>query len=166
MSIGAQTFHTRLLRVLERRAGPDDVRRAFHHLRDAGLDNLSLDLLYGSPARTPQTSNATWKRPSPSARSTCPATRLGAKPGTRFAHTFGAELARQGEAMEGYFERVVQTLTTAGYRCYETANCLRADLAGPHESLRAQHNLGYWLGRDYLGPRDRRRLGRRGVSGS
>jgi oxygen-independent coproporphyrinogen-3 oxidase len=53
--------------------------------------------------------------------------------------------------MESYFERVVETLTAAGYRWYETANfCRRAEDAGGRD-LRAQHNLGYWLGRDYLG---------------
>ena len=46
--------------------------------------------------------------------------------------------------MEDYFERVVATLTTAGYRWYETANFCR-------DGKRAEHNLGYWLGRDYLG---------------
>src|SRR5439155_26732322 len=43
------------------------------------------------------------------------------------------------------------TLTDAGYRWYETANfCRRPDDAGGRD-LRAQHNLGYWLGHDYLG---------------
>jgi oxygen-independent coproporphyrinogen-3 oxidase len=46
--------------------------------------------------------------------------------------------------MEDYFERVVETLTGAGYRWYETANFCR-------DGKRAQHNLGYWLGRNYLG---------------
>ena len=50
---------------------------------------------------------------------------LEAKPGTRFTHTFGDELARQADAMEGYFERVVERLTGAGYRWYETANFCR-----------------------------------------
>ena len=53
--------------------------------------------------------------------------------------------------MEGYFERVVEVLTGAGYRWYETANfCLRQERAGGRD-LRARHNLGYWQGRDYLG---------------
>ena len=51
--------------------------------------------------------------------------------------------------MEGYFERVVETLTGAGYRWYETANFCRTGADG--RDLRARHNLGYWLGRDYLG---------------
>jgi oxygen-independent coproporphyrinogen-3 oxidase len=53
--------------------------------------------------------------------------------------------------MESYFELVVERLTTAGYRWYETANFCRApDRAGGRD-LRARHNLAYWLGRDYLG---------------
>ena len=52
--------------------------------------------------------------------------------------------------METYFERVVETLTAAGYRWYETANFCRTPARGGRD-LRARHNLGYWLGRDYLG---------------
>ena len=68
---------------------------------------------------------------------------------TRFTHTWGAELARQADAMEDYFERVVARLTGSGYRWYETANFCRVDEDG--RDLRARHNLSYWLGRDYLG---------------
>ena len=60
--------------VLERVAGPDDVRRAVHALRDAGFDNISLDLIYGIPGQSPPTSNATSPRPSRSSPSTSPAT--------------------------------------------------------------------------------------------
>src|SRR5204863_5694522 len=52
VSLGAQSFQPRLLRVLERRAGPDDVQRAFYHLRDVGFDNISLDLVYGIPGQS------------------------------------------------------------------------------------------------------------------
>ena len=53
ISLGAQTFAPRLLDVLERVAGPDDVRRAVHTLRDALFDNISLDLVYGIPGQEP-----------------------------------------------------------------------------------------------------------------
>ncbi len=69
---------------------------------------------------------------------------LEAKPGTRFTFAHGEELALQAEAMEGYFELVVETLIGAGYRWYETANFCRP-------GRQARHNLGYWLGKDYLG---------------
>jgi oxygen-independent coproporphyrinogen-3 oxidase len=151
ISLGAQSFRPHLLATLERLASPEAVRRAFYHLRDAGFDNISLDLIYGIPGQ----------EPADLARDLDDALELGpehlscyeleAKPGTRFTHTFGDELARQADAMEDYFERVVRHLTGAGYRWYETANfCRRPELAGGRD-LRARHNLAYWLGRDYLG---------------
>ena len=42
VSLGAQSFLTHLLSVLERRAWADDVRRAVQTLRDARVDNISL----------------------------------------------------------------------------------------------------------------------------
>jgi oxygen-independent coproporphyrinogen-3 oxidase len=53
--------------------------------------------------------------------------------------------------MEWYFERVVERLTTAGYRWYETANFCRPGAPASAADYRARHNLAYWLGRDYLG---------------
>jgi oxygen-independent coproporphyrinogen-3 oxidase len=151
VSLGAQTFHTALLDVLERRAGPDDVVRAFYRLRDAGFDNINLDLVYGIPGQSP----ADLERDIDEALTLAPehlsCYELEAKPGTRFTHAHGAELERQAEAMEDYFERVVDRLTGAGYRWYETANFCRSGSAADGRDLRARHNLGYWEGRDYLG---------------
>jgi oxygen-independent coproporphyrinogen-3 oxidase len=144
VSIGAQSFDSRLLEVLERRAGPVHVRDAVHRLRHAGLHNLSLDLLYGIPGQ----SEDDLARDLDAALALRPehlsCYELEAKPGTRFTHIHGAELERQADAMEGYFEHVVATLEGAGYRWYETANFCRGD-------RRARHNLAYWQGRDYLG---------------
>jgi oxygen-independent coproporphyrinogen-3 oxidase len=151
VSLGAQTFDPRLLGVLERRASPDDVRGAVHTLRDAGFDNISLDLVYGIPGQSPadlegDLSGAVALEPE---HLSC--YELEAKPGTRFTHAHGEELVRQADAMEGYFEQVVERLTGAGYRWYETANfCLDGARASGRD-LRARHNLGYWQGRDYLG---------------
>jgi oxygen-independent coproporphyrinogen-3 oxidase len=151
VSIGAQSFHAPLLSVLERRAGADDVRRAVHHLRDVKIDNVSLDLIYGIPGQ----SSADLVRDLDEALALEPqhlsCYELEAKPGTRFTHTFGDELARQSDALEGYFEQVVDTLTGAGYRWYETANFCRRPEDADGRDLRSQHNLAYWLGRDYLG---------------
>ncbi|HLF68316.1 MAG TPA: radical SAM family heme chaperone HemW [Gaiellaceae bacterium] len=153
VSLGAQSFRPHLLSVLERRARPDDVRRAVHTLRDAGFANISLDLLYGIPGQSASDlehdlSDALTLEPE---HLSC--YELEAKPGTRFTHAHGAELLRQSEAMEGYYERVVDTLTAAGYRWYETANfCLEPERpVAAGRDLRARHNLAYWRGRDYLG---------------
>jgi putative oxygen-independent coproporphyrinogen III oxidase len=151
VSVGAQSFQPHLLEVLERRATPDVVRRAFYHLRDANFGNISLDLIYGIPGQ----STADLERDLEAALALEPEHlslyELEAKPGTRFTHAHGEELGRQAEAMEGYLELVVDVLRSAGYRWYETANfCLQASRAGGRD-LRSQHNLAYWRGRDYLG---------------
>jgi oxygen-independent coproporphyrinogen III oxidase len=151
VSIGAQSFQPHLLDVLERGAGPTDVRCAVQALREAGFSNISLDLIYGIPGQTVadlaadlieaialEPEHMSWYE-------------LEAKPGTRFTHGYGAELERQADAMEEYYEQVVETLTDAGYRWYETANfCLASD-GERRGDLRSQHNLGYWTGNDYLG---------------
>jgi oxygen-independent coproporphyrinogen-3 oxidase len=144
VSLGAQSFQPHLLATLERQATPDDVRRAFATLRAAGFDNLSLDLIYGIPGQTPDDLADDLRQAVALAPDHISAYELEAKPGTRFTVHHGEELARQAEAMEDYFERVVATLTEAGYRWYETANFCR-------DGKRAEHNLGYWLGREYLG---------------
>jgi oxygen-independent coproporphyrinogen III oxidase len=144
ISLGAQSFQQHLLAVLERRARPEDVRRAFYHLRDASFDNISLDLIYGIPGQSPSDLNRDLAETLGLAPDHVSCYELEAKPGTRFTHAHGAELARQADAMEGYFEQVVDTLVTAGYRWYETSNFCRGGRV-------ARHNLAYWLGRDYLG---------------
>lgn len=148
VSLGVQSFRPGLLATLERRASPDAVRRAFAALREAGFDNVSLDLLYGIPGQSPAHLACDLDDALALAPEHLSLYELEAKPGTRFTHAFGDELARQAEAMEDYFERVVETLTGAGYRWYETSNFCRADGG---RDLRSRHNRAVWLGRDYLG---------------
>jgi putative oxygen-independent coproporphyrinogen III oxidase len=151
VSLGAQSFQPRLLEVLERRAGPDDVRRAVYAFRDAGFDNISLDLLYGIPGQSPAELDTDLAEALALEPEHVSCYELEAKPGTRFTHAHGVELELQAESMESYFERVVAALTGAGYRWYETANFCRAPDRVDGRDLRARHNLAYWLGRDYLG---------------
>ena len=148
VSLGAQSFQPRLLSVLERLAQPETVRRAVHTFRDAGFDNISIDLVYGIPGQTSADLDSDLAEALALEPEHVSCYELEAKPGTRFTHAHGVELERQAASMESYFELVVAALTGAGYRWYETANFCRVDEG---RDLRARHNLGYWLGRDYLG---------------
>ncbi|MEZ5101241.1 MAG: radical SAM family heme chaperone HemW [Thermoleophilia bacterium] len=152
VSLGAQTFQAPLLAVLERRTTPDQVRAAVETLREGGIANVSLDLVYGIPGQRPDDLERDLEAIVELAPEHVSAYELEAKAGTRFTHAHGAELGRQAEAMEGYAERVVEALESAGYRWYETASfCLPRDARGTVRDLRSRHNLAYWLGRDYLG---------------
>ena len=144
VSLGAQSFQPKLLAVLDRRAGPDVVRAAFYHLRDADFDNVSLDLIYGIPGQSPADLRLDLAEAIALGPEHLSCYELEAKPGTRFTFAHGDALTRQAEALEGYFELVVETLVGVGYRWYETASFCRPDRQG-------QHNLGYWRGDDYLG---------------
>ena len=131
-------------RICSRRSSaapaPTTVRAAAGLLRDAGFDNVSLDLIYGIPGQSRGRPRARSRRGA-RARARAPLRyELEAKPGTRFTHAHGAELERQAEALEDYFERVVATLTGAGYRWYETANFCRAD-GSPRPARPAQPRL-------------------------
>jgi len=144
ISLGVQSFQPELLAVLERRATPDAVRDAFSHLRGAGFDNISLDLIYGIPGQSPSHLERDLEEAIALGPEHLSCYELEAKPGTRFTHAYGEELARQADAMEGYFELVVDTLLGVGYRWYETANfCF--------PGRQARHNVAYWHGCDYLG---------------
>ena len=146
ISLGVQSFRPHLLEVLDRVVQPDTVRRAFYHLRDAGFDNISFDLIYGIPGQAPSDLDADLADALELGPEHLSCYELEAKHGTRFTHAHGEELERQADAMESYFELVVDRLTGAGYRWYETANFCRSS----EGDLRSRHNLAYWLGRDYL----------------
>ena len=147
ISLGVQSFRPHLLETLDRIVQPDTVRRAFFHLRDAGFDNISFDLIYGIPGQAPHDLDADLADALELGPEHMSCYELEAKPGTRFTHAHGEELERQADSMESYFELVVERLTGSGYRWYETANFCRVS----ERDLRSRHNLAYWLGRDYLG---------------
>ena len=100
VSLGAQSFQAHLLETLERRASPDDVRGAVGTLREAGFDNVSLDLIYGIPGQ----SVADLERDLAEALALEPehlsCYELEAKPGTRFTHAHG-DGARAPERGDG-----------------------------------------------------------------
>ena len=121
-----------------------------HTLRDARFDNISLDFIYGIPGQSASALEADIEQALLLGPEHMSWYELEAKAGTRFTHGLGEELASQAEAMEGYFELVVERLTGGGLPLVRDGE-LRARIERRRRDLRSRHNLAYWLGRDYLG---------------
>ena len=135
--------------MLERRAGPDDVRRAFYTLRDAGFDNISLDLIYGIPGQSAADLDATSTRRSRSSPSTCPATSSRRSRGR-------ASRTPAGTSSRARPRRWRATSSGSSSADRRRLPLVRDGELLPRPSrrrrdLRSRHNLAYWLGRDYLG---------------
>ncbi len=149
LSIGAQSFDPRHLRTLERWHDPSNVRRAVELTRAAGIDNISLDLIFGVPGQ----SLDDWRADLDAALALRPdhlsCYDLTYEPNT--AMTKKRDLGRLepiDEQLETQmFEATIAHLTAAGYVHYEISNFARRSGAG---SRRCRHNLLYWEGGNWL----------------
>lgn len=145
VSMGVQSWDPHLLKLLGRVHDADQVRRSFAILREAGFDNLNLDLIYGIPGQT----LAQWEE---SIRQTADlqpehisAYCLTYEEDTEFFERLTrGEFREDAESDAGFFERGVEMLSAAGYGQYEISNYAR-----PGRECR--HNLAYWEGANYLG---------------
>ena len=145
VSMGVQSWDPHLLKLLGRVHDAVQVRRSFAILREAGFDNLNLDLIYGIPGQ----SLAQWEE---SIRQTADlqpehisAYCLTYEEDTEFFDRMTrGEFREDAESDAGFFERGVEMLSAAGYGQYEISNHARS-------GRECRHNLAYWEGADYLG---------------
>jgi oxygen-independent coproporphyrinogen-3 oxidase len=146
ISMGAQSFHDDELARLNRPHDAAAIGRAVRAARRAGIDNLSLDLIYGLPGHTLER----WQHSLRSAIELEPdhlsCYCLILEPATPL--TLDVQAGRQprpdDSVQRDMFDWTVETLTARGYEFYELSNFARP-------GHRSQHNLRYWLGRPWLG---------------
>ena len=146
VSMGAQTFDNERLRFLHRRHTAAQVQQSVSILRDAGIRNISIDLMYGFPNETLND----WQRDIEAALSLgvehISAYCLMVEEGTplyklmnpRDGSPYDEELERQ------MYEMLIDKLTAAGYEHYEISN-----FAKP--GYRSRHNSSYWQDIPYMG---------------
>ncbi len=146
VSMGVQTFEDDILRFIGRRHTARHAVEAVSRLRDVGINNISIDLIFGLPGQTV----ASW---TDSVRHT-----IALKPQhiSAYGLTYeeGTRLWRQrerGEVREVPEEQclemyriLVDELRSSGYEHYEISNFA---LPGYH----ARHNSSYWDSTPYLG---------------
>lgn len=149
VSIGAQSFDPALLKTLERWHDPASVGRAVDLVRDAGIANVNLDLIFAIPGQTLDTLDADLDRLLALEPDHVSAYSLIFEPNTALTTKLQqGRIARLDEDLEhAMYQRVIDRLADAGFEHYEVSNwARRSPQAGP-----CQHNLAYWTNRNWLG---------------
>ncbi len=143
LSLGVQSLDDDLLLRLGRLHSPEDARRAFDNAREAGVGNLSVDLMYGLPdldlARWEETVGEIlrWRPEHLSAYA------LTLDEGSRWAGEGVAGLPGE-EMVTAQYWALARLAREAGYEHYEISNYARS-------GFRSRHNQIYWRGEEYLG---------------
>ena len=146
ISMGAQTFSDERLHFLHRRHTANEVRQAVDRLRRIGIDNISIDLMFGFPDETIDQ----WQSEIDEAVS------LGVEHISAYSLMYeeGTALYRMLEAgkvseideetSRKMYDTLIQRLTQAGYEHYEISNFARP-------GYRSRHNSSYWHETPYIG---------------
>ena len=147
VSMGAQTFDNQRLRFLHRRHQAEQVQRAVRILRKAGIQNISIDLMYGFPEETIDD----WQRDIDAALALdvehLSAYCLMVEEGTSLYRQIesGEVRWREEEELERQmYYLLIDRLKAAGYEHYELSNFARP-------GRRSRHNSSYWTGTPYIG---------------
>lgn len=146
LSIGVQSFREQDLKYMNRAHTAQQSDYAIKAAQDAGFENLSIDLIYG----TPGLSDAGWKNNLAQVSALqiphLSAYALTVEEKTRLHHDIrvGKSLPVLPEQAAGQFEILHQWAHDQGYLHYEISN-----LARPGRE--AVHNTSYWQGVPYLG---------------
>ena len=146
VSMGAQTFADSRLRLLYRRHSSDEVKHAVKLLREAGIKNISIDLMFGFPDE----SLSQWKEDISAALA------LNVEHISAYSLMYEEDtplwkMLDTGKVKEideelslTMFKELVCQLTDAGYEHYEISNFARP-------GYRSRHNSSYWHQVPYIG---------------
>lgn len=146
LSLGIQSFDDEELRWMNRRHTAQRAVEAVEWAREAGFDNLTIDLIYGVPGFGEAVLRRSLEQALALGVEHISAYHLTIEPET----ALGRRQARgelqpvEEEVSEQEYALVHNTLTAAGYEHYEISNFARP-------GCRARHNGAYWQGEPYLG---------------
>ena len=145
VSMGVQSWDDEVLKSLGRTHDAEKAEESFHILREAGFDNLSIDLIFGVPGQSLESWKDSLERSLRLAPEHLSAYGLTYEEDTEFFQKLGRGEMAPNEGLEAdQFELTAELLGKAGYLQYEVSNY---SLPG----RLSQHNSAYWNGSDYLG---------------
>ena len=147
ISLGIQSFDSSVLKFLGRRHSSEKALTAISDCRQAGFDNISIDLLYGIPGQK----LTTWQRCLTRAADLEPehisCYQLTVKCNTPLWHRIntGTLTMPTDDKQAAFFYATAALLEKRGYRHYEISNFARSC------RLFSAHNMKYWHHAPYLG---------------
>ena len=146
VSMGIQTFNDQRLQFLHRRHTAQQAITAIDTLRQAGFQNISIDLMYGFPGEA----LSDWEADIDAALALkvehLSAYCLMIEEGTPLRQwiTNNGQWIMDEELERTMYEMLIDKLTAAGYEHYEISNFAR-------KGFRSRHNSSYWNGTPYIG---------------
>ena len=146
VSLGGQSFDDTVLKWMHRSHGAARIGAAMHALRGAGIENLSLDLIFALPDEL----HRDWERDLDMALALRPnhlsLYGLTVEPRTPLDRWIsrGATHAPDEERYAEEYLFAHRRLTAEGFFFYEVSNAAR-------DGYRSQHNSAYWSGKPYVG---------------
>ncbi len=146
VSMGVQSFEDPILRLIGRRHTARQAMDAVAHLREAGINNISIDLIFGLPGQTVSSWTASVEQAIALAPQHISAYGLTYEEGTRLwrQRELGEIVEVPEEQCLEMYRILVDDLQAAGYEHYEISNFA---LPGYH----SRHNSSYWNDTPYLG---------------
>ena len=145
VSMGVQSWDPALLAVLGRVHTAVQAERSYAILREAGFDNVNLDLIFAIPTQTLAQWEGTLAKTIALGPEHISAYCLTYEEDTAFFERFATGQYVQDKDWDAdLFELTLDRLEAAGFEGYEISNHAR-----PGRECR--HNLAYWEGADYLG---------------
>lgn len=146
VSLGVQSFDDGELKMMNRRHSAQEAVEAVMRLQDAGVDNITIDLIFGVDGYGEDVLERSIEKALSLGVQHISAYHLTIEPDTAFGRRLSRgemrEVAEEQSELE--FTLMHNRLTSAGYEHYEVSNYA---LPG----YRAKHNSSYWRGVEYLG---------------
>ena len=146
VSLGVQSFDDAELRFMNRRHTASEAEQAVKRLQDAGIENITIDLIFGVDGFGDEVLVDSIERALDLGVQHLSAYHLTIEPDTAFGRRLQRGQMQQVSEQQSELEYMLlhNRLTSAGYEHYEVSNYA---LPG----YRAVHNSSYWQGVEYLG---------------
>lgn len=145
VSMGVQSWDDNLLKTLGRVHSSSQACRSYEILREAGVKNVNLDLIFGIPGQSAEQWRDSLRRTISLRPEHISAYCLTYEEDTEFFKRFQrGEIAPEESRDSEFFLMAMDELENAGFKQYEISNYAQPG----RECL---HNFAYWRGADYIG---------------